>query len=266
MRFQIIDAFVTDGPFTGSPAGVCLLDRTDFPDETWMQEVAAEMNLPETAFAHPLSAGREAYWALRWFTPRIEVNQCGHATLATAHALDSDGPVRFLTLSGVISADLDASGQITLDFPTATVTPLAIPDGLADALRVPVVATYSTGALNYLIAEVADDATVLAANPDLLALLTMPHLGFTVTAAASPGAEHDFVSRFFAPASGNNEDPVTGSAHTALAPMWSKRLGRTELLGRQTSRRGGLIHTALHGDRVRLSGRAVTVVDGTLKG
>ncbi|MDT7711032.1 MAG: hypothetical protein QOG20_6639 [Pseudonocardiales bacterium] len=266
MRIRIIDAF-TDRPFAGNPAGVCLLD--EWPSAAWMQDVAAEMNLAETAFAHPLPAGDDADWALRWFTPAVEVDLCGHATLATTHALHADGlldgPVRFATRSGVLRADVAADGRITLDFPLATVTGVPVPDGVAEAVGLPVVAAHETGSLGDLLVEVADEQAVRAADPDLTALFRLPWRGLIVTAAGAPGAGHDYVSRFFAPAVGVPEDPVTGSAHTALAPFWSARLGRPELVGLQASRRGGLVRTTVAGDRVLLAGGAVTVVDGNLQ-
>ena len=260
MRIRIIDAF-TDRPFAGNPAAVVLLDGPDWPDAAWMQSVAAEMNLAETAFTVP---DGEA-WGLRWFTPTVEVDLCGHATLATTHALRSDGllkgTARFATRSGVLTATAADDGTITLDFPAATVTPVPSPDGLDAALGVPVVAAYGTGSLGDLVAEVEDEAAVRGLTPDLAAIKQMPYRGVMATAA---GTEHDFVSRFFAPATGVDEDPVTGSAHTALAPLWSARLGRDELVGLQASRRSGVVHTRLAGDRVLLTGSAVTTVDGTL--
>lgn len=264
MRIRIIDAF-TDRPFAGNPAGVVLLDGPDWPSEVWMQQVAAEMNLAETAFAYPLPTG-EADWALRWFTPVLEVDLCGHATLATTHALQADGlldgPVRFATRAGVLRAEVD-DDRITLDFPLATVSPIAEPAGTAAALGVPVVAVHDTGSLGDLLVEVADETTVRAADPDLPVLARLPWRGVIVTAAGDAG--HDYVSRFFAPRVGIPEDPVTGSAHTALAPFWSARLGRPDLVGLQASRRGGLVHTTVAGDRVLLAGGAVTVLDGALQ-
>ncbi|HZZ47213.1 MAG TPA: PhzF family phenazine biosynthesis protein [Pseudonocardia sp.] len=268
MRIRIIDAFVTDGPFTGNPAGVCVLAEPRWPDEGWMQQVAAEMNLSETAFTHPRASDPDADWALRWFTPLAEVNLCGHATLATAHALDRDGkvsgPVRFATRSGVLGATVGDDGRVALDFPAATVSPTAPPADLAESLGVPVLKAYTTGSLGDLVVEVADESTVRAARPDYAALAALPHRGVVVTSVAPDGASYDFVSRFFAPRVGVHEDPVTGSAHTALAPLWSQRFGRSELLGLQASRRSGLVHTVLDGERVHLSGQAVTVLDGTL--
>jgi PhzF family phenazine biosynthesis protein len=273
MRIRIIDAF-TDRPFAGNPAAVCLLDGDAWPDEGWMRRVAAEMNLSETAFAHPLPAGAGADWALRWFTPTVETNLCGHATLATAHALHgdgaTDGTVRFSSRSGVLVAHAHQDGTITLDFPAAPAAEAPVPDGLVDALGATPEAAYGTGALGDLLVVLADEATVRALTPDVAALAGLADRdgvrGFIVTAAASdPGRGYDFVSRFFAPAQGIPEDPVTGSAHTALAPYWSARLGRDALTGLQASARTGLVRTAVHGDRVHLTGRAVTVLDGTLQ-
>jgi PhzF family phenazine biosynthesis protein len=262
MRIRIIDAF-TDRPFAGNPAAVCLLDGPDWPSATWMQQVAAEMNLAETAFAHPRDGG----WALRWFTPAVEVDLCGHATLAATHALHEDGlyggPVRFATRSGELRAEVAADGRITLDFPIAEISPADTPDGLEAALGLPVVGVHGTGTLGDLLVEVADEQAVRAADPDLAAIAPLPYRGVIVTAAGD--GDHDYVSRFFAPGTGVAEDPVTGSAHTALAPFWSARLGRPDLVGLQASRRSGFVHTTVAGDRVLLAGGAVTVLDGTLQ-
>ena len=272
MRIRIIDAF-TDAPFAGNPAAVCLLEGDAWPVEAWMQRVAREMSLSETAFAHPLPAGGEADWALRWFTPTVETNLCGHATLAATHALHSDGrcdgAVRFASRSGVLVAGVDADGTITLDFPAAPPEEVPVSEGLADALGVEPERTYATGALGDLLTVVADEATVRRMQPDLAAIEAISRRdgrrGIIVTGPAAEAANgYDFVSRFFGPASGIPEDPVTGSAHTALAPYWSARLGRDELVGLQASARTGLVRTAVRGDRVHLAGRAVTVVDGTL--
>jgi PhzF family phenazine biosynthesis protein len=272
MRIRIIDAF-TDRPFAGNPAAVCLLAGDDWPDEAWMRQVAAEMHLSETAFAHPLRAGAGADWALRWFTPAVESNLCGHATLATAHAMHSDrgtpGTVRFDSLSGVLVTHTHDDGTITLDFPAAPATEVDAPAGLVEALGVAPDATYRTGALGDLLAVLRDEAAVRALAPDFAAIARVARRdrirGVIATAAASdPSSGYDFVSRFFAPADGIPEDPVTGSAHTALAPYWSGRLGRGSLTGLQASARGGLVRTAVHGDRVHLTGSAVTVLDGTL--
>lgn len=269
MRIRIVDAF-TDRPFAGNPAGVVLLDQDAFPDDQWLQRVAAEVNLSETAFAHPLPDGGPADWALRWLTPTTEVAMCGHATLATAHVLRGTGAVRetvrFATRSGVLSATPDADGSITLDFPTAPLTPVEVPDRAADALGAPVLSAFDTGPnVGDLLVELADEATVRSLRPDFAALAGFEHRGFIVTAAAQdPAAGYDFVSRFFGPAVGIEEDPVTGSAHTALAPFWAPRLGRRELTGLQASARTGLVRTALRGERTLLTGSAVTVIDGEL--
>jgi PhzF family phenazine biosynthesis protein len=272
MRIRIIDAF-TDQAFAGNPAAVCLLEGDAWPDEGWMHDVAREMSLSETAFAHPLPEGAEADWALRWFTPAVETNLCGHATLATAHALNSDGraadSVRFSSRSGVLVTRTDADGTITLDFPAAPPAETSAPDGLAEALGAAPQATFATGALGDLVATFPDEDTVRGLQPDLPAVARLARRdgirGIIVTApAADAAAGYDFVSRFFAPAEGIPEDPVTGSAHTALAPYWSARLGRDGLVGLQASARTGLVRTSVHGDRVHLTGRAVTVVDGTL--
>ncbi|MGY0055907.1 PhzF family phenazine biosynthesis protein [Streptomyces sp. LZ34] len=272
MRIRIVDAF-TDRPFAGNPAGVLLLDTDAFPDDDRLQRIATEVNLSETAFAHPLPEGVEADWALRWFTPATEARMCGHATLATAHVVrttgTATGTIRFATLSGVLSATADDSGLITLDFPTAQLTALDVPQGAtaaADALGTRILSAHRTSPyIDYLLVEVADETTVHTLSPDLAALARTGHRGCVVTAAAAdPARGYDFVSRFFAPAVGIDEDPVTGSAHTALAPFWSTRLGRTDLTGLQASARGGLVRTALRGDRTLLTGAAVTVIDGEL--
>lgn len=272
MRIRIVDAF-TDRPFGGNPAGVLLLPDTDtFPADEWLQSVAAELNLSETAFAHPTPGAADADWALRWFTPAAEVNMCGHATLATAHALQTSGAaggtVRFSARCGVLTTSTAADGTITMDFPAAPLTPVEVPAGVTPAIGAGVLSAHGTGEdVGDLLVEVADEQTVRALAPDLAQVAALPSgRGLIVTAPAeSPGtAGYDFVSRCFFPALGIPEDPVTGSAHTALAPFWAARLGRGELTGLQASARGGLVRTVLRGDRVLLTGRAVTVVDGEL--
>ncbi|MEU8567352.1 PhzF family phenazine biosynthesis protein [Streptomyces pathocidini] len=269
MRLRIVDAF-TARPFAGNPAGVLLLDRSGFPDDSWLQQVAAEVNLSETAYAHPLPEGGEADWALRWFTPATEVNLCGHATLATAHVLHTaglaSGTVRFATRSGVLSATTAEDGSITLDFPTAPLTAVEPPAEASKALGAEVVSAYDTGPnVQDLLIEVADEKTVRALVPDLAALARLGSRGVIVTARAEdPHRGYDFVSRFFGPGAGVDEDPVTGSAHTALAPLWSQRLGRDDLTGFQASARTGLVRTALRGPRTLLTGTAITIIDGEL--
>jgi PhzF family phenazine biosynthesis protein len=271
MRIRIIDAF-TDRPFAGNPAGVCLLDAGTWPDAGWMRRIAAELS-HETAFARPQPDGAEADWALRWFTPAGESNVCGHATLATAHALHNDRAmpltVRFASQFGILLASTRRDGTITLDFPAAFPAEAPVPDGLAQALGAELAATYSTGALGDLLAVATDEAAVRGLKPDFTAIARLTRQngirGIIVTAAAADRhSGYDFVSRYFAPAGAIPEDPVTGSAHTALAPYWSHRLGRDSLTGLQASDRTGLVHTAVHGDRVQLTGHAVTVLDGTL--
>ena len=269
MRIRIIDAF-TDRPFAGNPAGVCLLDRSRWPDDAWMQQVAAELNLSDTAFAHRL--GGDADWALRWFTPTVEVKLCGHATLATAHALSADlgtpRTLRFDTRSGVLTARTATNGLITLDFPAAPPIEAPAPDGFVEAFGVAPAVTYRADQLGDLLAVLPDEASVRALQPDFRALANLRTStglrGFIGTGPAAAGASYDFVSRFFAPADGIPEDPVTGGAHTVLAPYWSRRLGRDDLTGLQVSARTGVVRTGLRGDRVELTGRAVTMLDGTL--
>ncbi|MGV9345979.1 PhzF family phenazine biosynthesis protein [Streptomyces spiralis] len=267
MRIRIVDAF-TDRPFSGNPAGVLLLDA--FPEDDWLQKVALEVNHAETAFAHRLPEGGEADWALRWFTPATEVAMCGHATLATAHVLDATGahtgPVRFATRSGVLIATPAEDGTITLDFPTAPLTPVEVPDGVAEALGAEPRTAFDTGPnVGDLLLELADEKTVRSLDPDHKALAAYSSRGIIATARAEdPARGHDFVSRCFFPNVGIDEDPVTGSAHTALAPYWSERLGRTDLTGLQASPRSGRVRTGLRGARTLLTGHAVTVIEGEL--
>ncbi|MFE6485309.1 PhzF family phenazine biosynthesis protein [Streptomyces sp. NPDC057757] len=276
MRIRIVDAF-TDRPFAGNPAGVLLLGPStppasppSFPDDTWLQNVAVEVNHAETAFAHRLPAGGEADWALRWFTPVAEVAMCGHATLATAHVLHTtgahEGPVRFATRSGVLIATPHDDGSLTLDFPTAPLTAVEVPDGVAEALGAEPLAVLDTGPnVGDLIIEVADEKTVRGLTPDHRALTRYSERGIIATARAEdPSRGYDFVSRCFFPNIGIDEDPVTGSAHTALAPFWSERLGRPALTGLQASARSGLVRTELRGARTHLTGNAVTVIEGEL--
>jgi PhzF family phenazine biosynthesis protein len=262
MRMWIVDAF-TDRPFAGNPAGVVMLES--FPDDEWMQAVAAEVNLSETAFLHPLPAGGEADFALRWFTPAVEVALCGHATLATAHVLARPGTVRFATRrSGVLTATAAGDGAYTLDFPAAPLRPLPPDPELADLLGAEIVSLHHTGPItdDYLV-ELDSERAVRELTPDLAGLAGFSHRGIVVTAEATDTTS-DFVSRFFGAGVGVAEDPVTGSAHTALTPFWAARLGRTEMVGYQASRRGGFVRVALKDDRTLLTGHAVTVIDGEL--
>ncbi|MFB4425988.1 PhzF family phenazine biosynthesis protein [Streptomyces sp. QL37] len=269
MKIRIVDAF-TDRPFAGNPAGVVLLDSGAFPEADRLQRIASEVNLSETAFAHPLPPGGEADWALRWFTPTTEVDLCGHATLATGHVLHmtgiASGTVRHSTRSGVLRTTAHDDGTLTLDFPTAPLTPTTAPSGLAEALGASPLSVHDTGKhVGDLLVELADEAAVRALRPDFRSLTSCSRRGVIATAAAEdPAGAYDFVSRGFFPGVGIDEDPVTGSAHTALAPFWSARLGRDDLIGLQASARSGLVRTSLRGERTLLTGSAVTVIDGEL--
>jgi PhzF family phenazine biosynthesis protein len=248
-----IDAF-TAAPFAGNPAAVCFLDHERHP--SWMQSVAAEMNLSETAFLLPEGDG----YRLRWFTPAAEVRLCGHATLASAHALwetgrlPLDATARFYTLSGLLTAQRCAD-WIELNFPARPPEPVEVP-GLAEALAVIPLALYKD-ADDYMVV-VATEAEVRLLNPDIPAIKELPVRGVIVTARSTTDGL-DFISRFFAPRVGVNEDPVTGSAHCCLTPYWAGVLNKNELIAYQASKRGGVIHVRLEGDRVVLAGQAVTV-------
>lgn len=269
MKIRIVDAF-SDRPFAGNPAGVVILDSGTFPGADRLQLIASEVNLSETAFCHPLPPGGEADWALRWFTPATEVDLCGHATLATAHVLHTtgtaSGTVRHATRSGVLRTTAHDDGNVTLDFPTAPLTSVPAPPGLAEALGAVPLSLHDTGEhVGDLLVELADEAAVRALRPDFHALVACSRRGVIATAAAAdPTRGYDFVSRGFFPRVGIDEDPVTGSAHTALAPFWSGRFGRDDLIGLQASTRSGMVRTSLRGERTLLTGRAVTVIDGEL--
>jgi PhzF family phenazine biosynthesis protein len=253
-----VDAF-SGTAFGGNPAAVCLLEEPR--DERWMANVAMEMNLAETAFLYPVAEG----YILRWFTPAVEVDLCGHATLASAHVLWSEGHLpptataRFHTRSGVLSCRR-VGEWIEMDFPAKLEQPAEAPPELAAALGAEL-KYVGRNQFDYLV-EVADEATLRGLNPDHRLLRQLPVRGVIVTALGT--GEFDFVSRFFAPGSGIDEDPVTGSAHTALAPFWGARLGKTDMTGFQTSARGGVVKVRLAGDRVYLTGQAVTVLRGEL--
>jgi predicted PhzF superfamily epimerase YddE/YHI9 len=254
-----VNAF-TDRPFAGNPAAVCLLDAR--AEDAWMQQVGAQMNLSETAFLLPEAGG----WRLRWFTPTVEVELCGHATLAGAHVLweagrlPPDRPARFLTLSGELTANRRGP-EIELDFPVLTSEPCQAPAGLTDALGA-AARQVRRSRMDYLV-ELESAAAVRGLRPDHARLAALPVRGVIVT-AASDAPRFDFVSRFFAPGSGIAEDPVTGSSHCCLGPFWAERLGKSELRAYQASARGGELSVRLAGGRVLLGGRAVTVLRGEL--
>jgi len=254
-----VDAFTAE-PYAGNPAAVVLLPGP--ASERWMQAVAAEMNLSETAFLH-----REGTtWRLRWFTPAAEVDLCGHATLASAHALREAGllaegeTARFATRGGALSARV-AAGVVELDFPATPPEPAPAPPELCAAVGV---APRWTGRSPYdWLLLAGDEAEVRALSPDFRRLAACTERGVIVTA---PGRDADFVSRFFAPAVGIDEDPVTGSAHCTLGPFWAPRLGKSTFRAFQLSRRGGEVGVRVEGERVLLTGRAVTVFRGELLG
>jgi PhzF family phenazine biosynthesis protein len=231
-------------------------------DDVWMQNVAREMNLSETAFLVRQQEGFD----LRWFTPKVEVDLCGHATLASAHALwelgelRRDVQARFHTRSGLLTAERKGD-WIELHFPATPAEPAQAPAGLAEAL--PVKPVYmGKNQFDYLL-EVESEEAVRSLEPDFGQLERIPVRGVMVT-SRSASAEFDFVSRFFAPYSGVPEDPVTGSAHCCLGPYWASKLGKKEFLAYQASARGGVVRVRLEGDRVRLGGQAVTVLRGEL--
>ena len=254
--FQV-DAF-TDKPFGGNPAGVCMLPEEK--PETWMQYIAREMNLPETAFL----LKRKGYYDLRWFTPEVEVELCGHATLSSAYILfefgylESDNRIRFKTKSGFLTAEKDED-CIILDFPAQPEQPASIPSALQEALNVTV--KYSGKNRFVYLLELYSESAVRNLQPDFELLKKVEAIGIIVT-ARSDRSEYDFISRFFAPAIGINEDPVTGSAHCCLGPYWYKKLNKETLIGYQASERGGIVQIEIKDDRVRLGGKAVIIFKG----
>jgi PhzF family phenazine biosynthesis protein len=261
LRIHQVDAF-TNRPFAGNPAAVCILPEPR-PD-AWMQAVAQEMNLSETAFL----LKRDDGFDLRWFTPVVEVDLCGHATLASSHVLWETGVLRpdeqarFLTRSGLLTADRQGD-FIELDFPAIPERESTVPRGLEEALGVSI---HYVGMTRFdILVQVESEAVVRAIRPDFGQLRDVAARGVIVTARAASPSEYDIVSRFFAPAAGIDEDPVTGSAHCCLMPFWARHLGKTELVAYQASVRGGLLLLALRGNRVRLRGQAVTVMEGELR-
>jgi PhzF family phenazine biosynthesis protein len=260
LRLVQVDAFA-DRPFTGNPAAVVPLEREWLPEEL-LQAIAMENNLSETAFTIPASG--DADFELRWFTPTTEIAFCGHATLASGHVLMQGDQVRFRTRkSGLMTVGRGEAGALTLDLPTIPMRAGRHP-ALLSALGTPAaeISLSQEGSQETAIALLEDEAAVLACRPDMAALRDV-HLMAIVTAPGSSG--HDVVSRVFVPAWGVDEDPVTGSAHAALTPFWSERLGRDSFTAFQASRRGGTVRCRLAGDRAILGGRCVTVIEGKLR-
>lgn len=260
MNIYIVDAF-TNQRFSGNPAAICILDR--MMDDTWMQLVAREMNLSETAFLYPNIDG----YTLRWFTPTVEVDLCGHATLASAHilwesgAVDENQVIHFHTKSGLLTAKKDGE-WVELNFPNEADQPCDAPERLQEALGVPLLYV-GKNRMDYIV-EVEDEKTVRTLRPDLQLLEQIGGRGVLVTSKAS-NPPYDFVSRCFFPAEGIPEDPVTGSAHCCLAPYWQRKLHKDEFLAAQLSARGGTLKVAVDGERIRLCGQAVTVMKGSLE-
>ena len=259
MQIYQVDAF-TASPFSGNPAAVCILAGPG--NEVWMQNVAREMNLSETAFLYPVEDG----YHLRWFTPAVEVDLCGHATLASAHILWETGRLipdqqaRFHTRSGLLTCQQQGD-WIQMDFPARPPVLASPPSGLLEALAVtPLFVGRNVD--DYLL-EVATEAEVYATDPDFGLLKTVSARGVIIT-GRSVSPDYDFISRFFAPAAGVNEDPVTGSAHTCLGPFWAEKLGKRDLVGYQASARGGIVRVQAGSERVLLGGQAVTVIRGEL--
>ena len=259
IKIYQVDAF-SYKPFSGNPAAVCVLDKE--VSDNWMQNVAMEMNLSETAFLHKSSQGFD----LRWFTPTTEVDLCGHATLASAHILWEEGFLRpeqvahFETKSGLLLASRNAE-LIELDFPSEPAEDALMPPGLELSLGVKSVYV-GRNRFDYLV-QVESEDILRNINPDLNLLKEIPARGIIVTAACESD-EYDFISRFFAPASGIDEDPVTGSAHCCLAPYWNKKLGKKDMVAYQASKRGGVVYVSLKNDRVILGGKAITVFKGEM--
>jgi PhzF family phenazine biosynthesis protein len=262
MRIFTVDAF-TGKPFSGNPAAVCLADGVT--DSAWMQDVAREMNLSETAY---VSARADGSFDLRWFTPGLEVDLCGHATLASAHVLweeqlkAPDEAIVFHTRSGPLTCKHLHVGRIEMDFPVCPVEEAPPPRGLLEALGADPKFVGSS-AVGYVI-ELPTESDVRALRPDFAAMREMKEDSYAVVTAPAEGGGFDFVSRFFAPQAGIDEDPVTGSAHCALAHFWSQKTGRTAFRAYQCSQRGGVVFAELSGDRVKLGGQAVTVSRGEL--
>jgi len=266
-----VDAF-TNKPFSGNPAAVCVTQEPI--EEELMQAIAAEMNLSETAFLHPIEGG----YSLRWFSPAVEVDLCGHATLASAHVLWSEGHLasdavaKFSTRSGWLSAEKitketadTTEDWIQMDFPSQPVetSQYVLPQLVKSLCCGGNIRAVAKNAVNYLV-EIQSESALKALNPDFVAISKLPTQGIIATAPADSD-DYDFVSRYFCPSIGVNEDPVTGSAHTSLAPYWQEKLGKPSMLARQVSDRGGTLHVSCEkNDRVKIRGQAVTVLRGEL--
>ncbi|HWV15704.1 MAG TPA: PhzF family phenazine biosynthesis protein [Cellvibrio sp.] len=256
----IVDAF-TDKPFAGNPAAVCILNEEK--PLAWLQQIAAEFNLSETAFLQQIEGNR---WHLRWFTPICEIKLCGHATLASAHVLLHElhfpySDIVFYTLSGDLQARACESG-IKLDFPRVPCSAMNTEPADIAALKLHQLGSYYAG--EDIILELASEEAVLNYQPDLAAIARIAVRGLIITARSATD-ERDFVSRFFAPRAGVDEDPVTGSAHCSLASLWSEKLGKKTLRAAQLSARGGVLDLIVHPDRVDLIGSCVTLLQGELK-
>lgn len=262
-RVLVVDAF-TCGPFTGNPAAVCLPGGGPPPGDAALQALAAQLNLSETAYPRPRGDGG---WDLRWFTPAREVPLCGHATLASAHAIwaaglvDPGEEITFHTRSGPLRVAREHD-RIVMDFPALAVAPVPVPAAATAALGAPVLEAGTCGV--GLFAVLPDAAAVRGLRPDPAGVAALDGHGVLVSAAGGDDDDADVVSRYFAPNAGIPEDPVTGAAHCALAPFWQVKLGRDALHCRQLSARGGEVWARAAGDRVRLAGRARTVLDGRL--
>ncbi len=259
----VVDAF-TDRPFGGNPAGVLILDAER--DSNWMQTVASELNLSETSF---LRRQEDGVWSLRWFTPVLETLLCGHATLAAAHVLWTEGhhppdePIRFTTASGELRALATGDESIRLDFPATPPYPLSLPPDLEGIIPEPHRFVGKAGPNKNYLVEVDSPTTLRRLQPDLARLAALPAGGLIVTAASDDPA-YDFLSRYFAPAAGIPEDPVTGSAHCTLGPYWQGKLGKSRFRALQVSPRAGALTVEVGEDRVHLGGSAVTTIRGSL--
>ncbi|HWE65215.1 MAG TPA: PhzF family phenazine biosynthesis protein [Acidimicrobiales bacterium] len=263
VKLSWVDAF-TDQPFTGNPAAVCLLSEPLAEDH--MQSLAFELGISETAYVSP-GAGPNAF-DLRWFSPTVEIDLCGHATLASAHTLrergvvDGSTPVTFHTRSGALIAIFDGE-RIVLDFPADPMTPAPLPLALAGQWSPDLVVGAATTSF-FSIVVLANEAAVRQYRPDLNALGAVDSKAILITAPAEPGSDADYVLRVFGPRVGISEDPATGSAQCSIGPYWSAAIGRPSLVAHQASPRGAVLYVRPDGDRVHIAGHAVTVISGRL--